>query len=369
MEEYLPEDFDYINRLPHEIKRDLVKKVFGDQRPSQERKYNDFLVKEYASDNGIVTKSDSIEELVRNKLPGDIYIYTGFEYVRFSIMRQNDKNTGLDPYFTSVLNPRYHMPPQYQIILSDAHQRPIFEMIGADLKDIKEACDILVPYFKINKSDIVYSKQVEIDPKLIRHDIIILSLCGSLPDNAQKITLFINHVQRINPKLANKLCLKLKTIVPDSSIEYTKLYISDEMMRVYPEENDDYPKSSIGGNLLIRPIEVMIIKGSSNLPPDHMAININSGIIIGNNNNSVNIINNHESALISNEKELIKKWIIANSPFHNKYALDYYARLKTNMANQVKHIKLNNNLLHSIISSCGFQTHKYNKKTAWFKST
>lgn len=139
----------------------------------------------------------------------------------------------------------------------------------------------MVPYFKIDKSDVVYSKQVEIDPKLVKHDIIILSMCGVLSDNILKISSFIDHVENIDLSLAEKLYLKRTRRILNSNIEYTKLYVSNEMQRIYPKD-DDSSEHSTSGNTLIRPIEVVIIRGSNDIAPNQLSININS--IIGNNN-------------------------------------------------------------------------------------
>lgn len=220
----------------------------------------------------------------------------------------------------------------------------------------------MVPYFKIDKSDVVYSKQVEIDPKLVKHDIIILSMCGVLSDNILKISSFIDHVENIDLSLAEKLYLKRTRRILNSNIEYTKLYVSNEMQRIYPKD-DDSSEHSTSGNTLIRPIEVVIIRGSNDIAPNQLSININS--IIGN-NNTITYVGN-PTILISNERELVKKWINSNPPAQNEFSTDYYARLKIGIANQVKYIKLGNNFLHSIISSCGFKTHKYNNRAAWIK--
>lgn len=353
--------------FPEETKARILELIDIKPEQSEARKYHDYLLNNHASKDNIITKTKSLDELFQNKKIGDIIIYTGFdEYVRFSVTQ----NTGLESYLRYVLNPRDKQPPQYHIILSDAQQRPMFEMIGADLDDIKETCDILVPYFNIDKSDVVYSEQSDFKSDPVKHDIIILSLCGTLSDNISKIDLFIDYVEKINPELARKICLKRARSIPNVDVKYTKLYLSNDMKRIYSASDDKRKTSTYSTSNSLPPIEIVILNGGGCLPPGNMAINITNNGVIGNNNNNNSIINHSSNAtLISNEKELIKRWVLENPPKTNQFSVEYYEKLKTSIGNQIKNIKFNFRMLHSIISSCGYKTHKYNTKNAWIKST
>lgn len=342
------------------------------------RKYNDYLVQQYAAhDNNILTRTKSLEELARHKNPGDVIIYTGYDYVRFSVMRNNKQNAsgeGLEKYLHYTLNPRNYQETQYHIILSDTQQRPMFEMVCANLDHIKKVCELIAHYFNIEKSDIIYSKQPIIDDNLSVHDIIILSMFGTLPDNITKLTLFIDYVEQVNPELANKLFLKRTRIILDTDFKYTKLYLSNEMKYPYSKEEEEKhtkgnrkTKEDESSMPCLPPIEIIIFNGGGCLPPGNMAINITNNGVIGNNNNN-NIINQSStSTLISHEKEQIKRWICRNPPAYNEFSTNYYTRLKSSLGNQIKHMKLSDQALYSLINASGFMIHRYQGRNAWFK--